>query len=118
MVVGYALNLSAEAASYSFAPARSILLSTAAAMYMFGVPVLLIGGCLALNVYMQRNPNSRIGSPRIPITPEYKKLLRAAESDSLDVVCPDCGFILGPELGKRKPDGSVVCGRCSKSFIP
>jgi hypothetical protein len=118
VVVGYAIYLSGRAAESSFGPATSILLNTANTMYMFGVPALLIGAFYALNAYMHYKsgaPTVRMGAPS---STESRRLLQAAQGPTLDVTCPDCGYILGPELGVRRPDGSVTCGRCYKRFIP
>jgi len=113
--VGYATYLTGRAANSSFGPAGSILTGTASAMYMFGVPTLIIGICLALNVYSQRGSGIRTQTGRLP---DSRRTVLPAGSNVGGAVCPDCGFMLGPELGMRRPDGSVICGRCFKKFIP
>jgi uncharacterized membrane protein HdeD (DUF308 family) len=66
VVVGYALYLSGRAASSSFGPASAILSQTAASMYIFGVPALLAGVYLALNIFMKRRSYIQIGTSRLP----------------------------------------------------
>ena len=102
--VGYATYLTGRAANSSFGPAGSI-----------GVPTLIIGICLALNVYSQRGSGIRTQTGRLP---DSRRTVLPAGSNVGGAVCPDCGFMLGPELGMRRPDGSVICGRCFKKFIP
>jgi hypothetical protein len=118
VIVLYASHLSALAADSSFAPARAIYLRTATSMYLVGVPMLLIGGCLSLNVYTQRDSGMRGKKLISPVVPDSRKAGMSVVSYSRKVVCPECGFVLERELGIVKPDGSVICGKCFNRFIP
>jgi hypothetical protein len=118
VVVGYGTYLMSRAAESGFAPAGAILSNTAMSMYLFGVPILLIGGYYAINVYMRQNPSAVSLKVGTPSSVESRRLIQAVDIGTLDVTCPDCGYMLGPELGMRRPDGSVSCGRCHKRFIP
>ncbi len=121
VIVFYAMHLSGLAAESDFGPARNILAGTATSMYLFGVPALLFGGCLCLNVYMNREPSIRHEKlePKgvLPVVTE-SHLSDSPASDSNRVTCPQCGSVLERELEIVKPDQSVLCGKCFKRFVP
>lgn len=121
VVVGYAIHMSNLAARGGIG--QWIYAQSATAMYMFGVPTLIIGIASAINAYLQfsarrqpetetRRPSLAPGSRRISSTIDPEKI------DIVEIFCPDCGKKLGSELSMKRPDGSVVCGKCYKRFIP
>ena len=80
-------------------------------MYLFGIPVLFIGLGLLVKLYMDRNPDRS----RVRFTP---KKLPAYAMKGYAITCPDCRSTLDHELDSVRSDGSVVCSKCGRSFIP
>jgi hypothetical protein len=118
VVTGNAIHLSNLAANSSFGGSRWIYSQAATAAYIFGVPTLIIGIGLTLIAYMQFNAMRQVEIRRPSLKPGSRRISVDVEPEIVEVACPDCGNTLGSELAMRRPDGSVVCGRCYKRFIP
>ena len=81
---------------------------------LLGAGIALIGFILVMIIGF-------IMKPKYTSSSDFRDLPssgRSVEEDIPTSTCPDCGAIIKLTGGIVKPDGSVVCTKCMKKFMP